>query len=131
MEPTLPTPAQIRAAASHDGRPPPDPEAEERLNQRLAWLRHALSRHINFTPATIPYVYPTDDLNVQLEWTIGRFRADLEVNLDTRRAIFGYSDLSSDDFDEEHELDLNHPAAWRRLQDTLNSWAADVPPGPP
>lgn len=108
----------LPARRLEDGAKPIDPEG-------LEWLRQSLLTRIAFDDATMPYLYPTEDGNVQAEWTIGRFRADLEIRLDNHQALWGYSDLSSD-YDDERELDLNLDSEWQWISNTLQQWAQEA-----
>ena len=104
----------LPARRLEDGAKPIDPEG-------LEWLRQSLLTRIAFDDVTMPYLYPTEEGNVQAEWTIGRFRADLEIRLDNHQALWGYSDLSSD-YDDERELDLNLDSEWQWLSNILQQW---------
>ncbi|WP_041707266.1 hypothetical protein [Alicyclobacillus acidocaldarius] len=52
--------------------------------QRLKRLFQVLDT-MYLTVPPLPYVYPTPDGNVQLEWTIGRSEWSMEVDLNTYR----------------------------------------------
>ena len=88
----------------------------------LAWLREVLHSRTTFNSQIVPYLYPTEDGNVQAEWTIGTVSADLEINLANHHAIWGWSDLSSSDSGERF-LDLNEETNWIWLSKTLTSLA--------
>ena len=91
----------------------------------LAWLGHTLKSRIKFTAQTLPHLYPTESGGVQAEWRIGDIAADLEINLDTRQAVWGWSNLSSKDYGER-ELDLNSEDAWQWLTKELSRMAANA-----
>ena len=91
----------------------------------LAWLANALESKITFTSQTLPRLYPTEAGGVQAEWRLGDIAADLEINLDTRQAIWGWSNLSSKDYGER-ELDLNSEDAWQWLTKELSRMAASA-----
>lgn len=93
----------------------------------LAWLGHALKSKITFTAQTLPYLYPTETGGVQAEWRLGDIAADLEVNLNTRQATWGWSDLASKDYGER-ELDLNSEDVWQWLAKELSRMAANANP---
>ena len=93
----------------------------------LAWLGNALKSKITFTTQTLPHLYPTETGGVQAEWRLGDLAADLEINLDTRQAIWGWSNLSSTDYGER-ALDLNSEDAWRWLAKELSRMAANANP---
>lgn len=91
----------------------------ERMNPTgLSWLRQALLSQLTFSDQTLPYLYPTEDGNVQAEWTLGAISADLHINLDDHQAVWGWSDLSSDENDDR-ELDLNKETDWQWLSAQL------------
>ena len=91
----------------------------------LAWLENALKSKIAFTSQTFPHLYPTETGGVQAEWRLGDISADLEIDLDTRQAIWGWSNLASKDYGER-ELDLNSEDAWQWLAQELNRMAASA-----
>ena len=93
----------------------------------LAWLGNALESKIRFTSQTLPHLYPTETGRVQAEWRIGDMAADLEIDLDTRQATWGWSNLSSKDYGER-ELDLNSEDAWQCLAQELSRMAANASP---
>ena len=96
---------------------------------RWDWLRQDLARHLGDDVKTRSYVYPAGEGCVQVEWSIGRHRADLEVRLDDRKALFGWSDLDSE-ADGELELELKRTEDWHRLARQLREWAEPPEPRP-
>ena len=91
----------------------------------LAWLGNALKSKIVFTGQTLPHLYPTETGGVQAEWRLDDMAADLEIDLDTRQAVWGWSNLSSKDYGER-ELDLNSEDAWQWLAQELNRMAVNA-----
>lgn len=91
----------------------------------LAWLASALKSKVTFTGQTLPHLYPTEAGGVQAEWRLGDIAADLEINLDTRRAVWGWSNLASKNYGER-ELDLNSEDAWQWLAKELSRMAANA-----
>lgn len=91
----------------------------------LAWLEETLKSKIAFTAQTLPHLYPTETGGVQAEWRLGDIAADLEINLDTHQATWGWSDLSSKDYGER-ELNLNSEDAWQWLAKELSRMASDA-----
>ena len=87
--------------------------------QGLAWLRHALRSKINFDHATMPYLYPTEEGNVQAEWNLGNTAADMEINLTTRQAVWGESKLDTG-HNAEHTINLNEETGWQWLKTKLD-----------
>ena len=99
-----------------------DGEGDALDKEGLYWLGTALRQRITFNDLTLPHLYPTEEGCVQAEWTIGAVSADLEINLSSRQAIWGWSDLSTND-SGERALDLNEEADWRWLSKTLTRMA--------
>ena len=84
----------------------------------LAWLHHVMLTKISFGDDIMPYMYPTEDGNVSVEWTIGSVVADLEINLDTHQALWGQSNrVSHENF--ERDLNLDEESDWEWLKNTL------------
>ena len=67
-----------------------------------------------------PYIYPTAEGGVQLEWSLGSREASLEILLDDRSAEWHVLDLSSDE-QEVRSLNLDEAESWgwlaRRLKE--------------
>ena len=61
-----------------------------------------------------PYIYPTPEGGVSLEWSLGPHRASLEIDLDTYQAEWHCLDLSTDE-SYEHDLQLGNPWSWEWL----------------
>lgn len=84
-------------------------------HEGLVWLRQAA--HV-LRDSPVPYIYPTPEGGVQLEWDIGQFRPSLTINLDTKIGEWHCLDL---DAGESHEkvLNLNSIQGWRQIVDQL------------
>ena len=101
-----------------------DGDGEALSDEGLLWLRDALQSKISFSDSTMPYLYPTEDGDVQAEWTIGEISADLNINLATHQATWGWSDLSTNAHDER-EMNLDLETDWQWLSHTLQRMAHD------
>lgn len=76
----------------------------------LSWLHEWMGKMITFFSAPCPFIYPTTDGGVSLEWDIGGVDFTIKVNLETRSAVI------TDGDDEK----------FARLSDAGNSkWIAD------
>ena len=84
----------------------------------LTWLRNAMLTKIDLDDAAAPYFYPTENGNVSVEWTIGSVVADLEIDLVTRQALWGQSDIATRLW-AERRLNLDEDADWQWLDRTL------------
>lgn len=62
----------------------------------------------------LPYVYPTADGGLQLEWGLPSGEVSLEINLVTKRAEWHRLNLSSNE-EDRYFLDLQEAASWERL----------------
>lgn len=81
----------------------------------LAWLEVQLTRAcIGGMP--MPWIYPTPDGNVQLEWRLGTWAPSLEVNTLHRTGYFHTCDVAATDGDHDAreftDIDLHDPEGW-------------------
>jgi hypothetical protein len=90
----------------------------------LDWLT---SKFAQAFPADLPlpFVYPTPEGGIRLEWSLGSQDCTVDVDLATRGARLHALNLSSDE-EREDNLNLNEPADWARLVDQIQRIA---PPG--
>ena len=72
-----------------------------------------------------PYIYPTPEGAVQLEWPIGSNEAEIEVNLIDHSGEWYRSDVASDDEDEK-TLDLNDANSWAWIVAELRRLSGDA-----
>ena len=86
----------------------------------LDWLAAGFDRHYpDYAP--LPFLYPTPEGGVQVEWSLGPQDISLEVNLATGQAWWHRLDLSTDN-DAERDLTLD-TAGWQWLVGELLHWA--------
>ena len=83
----------------------------------LDWLKQQFAVHY---PDDLPrpYLYPTPEGGVQVEWSVGPHEASLEIDLDSRSAEWYCLNLETDE-SQERNSDLNLPSEWRWLTDEL------------
>lgn len=67
-----------------------------------------------------PYIYPTEDGGIQLEWTIDNREISAEVNLAAKTAVLRSVDVVTGDM-KENEADLSSEAGWNTLIAILHS----------
>ncbi len=79
----------------------------------LDWLASQLDAHY-VVDAPKPYIYPTPEGGVSLEWSLGPHRASLEIDFDTCQAEWHCLDLSAD-ASYERDLRLDIPQSWKWL----------------
>ena len=72
----------------------------------------------------LPYVYPTPEGGVSLEWSVGPHRASLEIDLNTHQAEWHCLDLSTGD-SNERDLQLDIPQSWEWLANEMRCWRQD------
>ena len=82
-------------------------------HEGIDWLGDTLEREYP-GDLPLPRIYPTPEGGVQMEWTLGRFGAELEVNLDDRVGEWLWIDIASEDEDEE-SLNLDDSDSWSWL----------------
>lgn len=73
-----------------------------------------------------PYVYPTPDGNIQVEWTFGAIEAEVVITLSSGAAAWSCLDTDTMALAEQ-DLDPNKPDHWQWLVDKLNSLTANLP----
>ena len=86
----------------------------------LDWLSVAFERH--YVGAPLPYVYPTAEGGVQMEWSLGSREISLEVTFADHSAEWFWTDVSNDD-EDERTLNLDTAAAWEWIADEIRRLA--------
>lgn len=87
----------------------------------LDWLARSFNSHYaDAFPR--PFVYPTAEGGVQVEWTIGKHELSLEIDLTSHRAQWHCLDLKTeaDSFDD---LNLDDARDWMRLTEKVRQLA--------
>jgi hypothetical protein len=70
----------------------------------------------------LPFVYPTPEGGIRLEWSIEPHDVTLDLNLARHTASLHHLNLTSDD-DHEEKLNLDEPAEWERLIQRIRNLA--------
>ena len=68
--------------------------------------------------AALPYIYPTEDGGVRMEWSVASDAMILEIDLGTRTGEWLWFDRNSEDSDEL-ELNLDDSASWEWLSSRI------------
>lgn len=83
----------------------------------IDWLSDAFTR-VYPEELPLPYVYPTPEGNVRLEWALGSHEVSLDIDLAQHRANLHALNVSSDE-DQEDELNLDESSEWTRLVEQI------------
>lgn len=85
----------------------------------LDWLAESFERFYPEDPdVPLPYVYPTVEGGVQLEWSLGSKELSLEVTLADHSAEWYWADISADD-EDERVLNLDAVADWEWIANEI------------
>ena len=79
----------------------------------LDWLSNEFAQSYP-EDLTLPFVYPTFEGGIRLEWSLGSHDVTLDIDLATHAARLHALNLSSDE-EREEELNLDEPTEWARL----------------
>ena len=79
-------------------------------HQGIVWLASVLARHYR-TNVPSPYLYPTEEGNIQVEWSLGEREITLEINLMTHSGYWHELRLDTD-HESDCELDINSTDDW-------------------
>ena len=79
-------------------------------SDELEWLAAGFDRHYP-DDLPLPYLYPTVEGGVRVEWSLSDFEISLEVNLVTHRANWHHLNLETQ-ADDTRELDLDNENDW-------------------
>ena len=79
----------------------------------LSWLLEVFEKNYP-DGAPLPYLYPTVAGGVQVEWPLGSWEAELEVNLVTHSALWHVLDLQSNE-SQERTLNCDSDRDWKWL----------------
>ena len=79
----------------------------------LDWLGNKME-HEYPKDLPLPRIYPTPEGGVQMEWTLGGFEAEIEVNLDDRVGEWLWIEIASENA-EEGTLNLSDSDSWAWL----------------
>lgn len=87
----------------------------------LDWLANEFASNYS-TDLPQPFVYPTAEGGVQLEWTIGDHEASLEIDLTSHQAQWHCVNLKTES-DSIRDVDLDDVRNWTRLNDEIGQLA--------
>lgn len=79
----------------------------------LDWLSEKFARAYP-EDLPLPFVYPTPEGGIRLEWSLGSHDVTLDIDLATYGAGLHVLNLNSDE-EREVELNLDEPTEWARL----------------
>lgn len=92
-----------------------DGEGSAPSHSGLDWLSDVFSRHYP-NNATLPYVYPTPEGGVDMEWSIGKLEISLGIDLANHSGEWDCYNTNTDHSDEK-TLDLDDSADWKWVAD--------------
>lgn len=87
----------------------------------LNWLATRIATHF-VEDSSQPFIYPTPEGNIRLEWSAEPTEASLEIDLTTHLGEWHALQLQTD-VEEIERLDLNHDNAWMILSDKVRTLA--------
>jgi len=94
-------------------------------SEGLDWLAQAFDE--NFPDdLPLPYVYPTVEGNVRLEWSLGQWEISIEIDLQKRSGQWHALNLDSDK-DQEKELNLLTGDDWLQFTKMIRELSKKVP----
>ena len=84
--------------------------------QDLDWLATTWKR-LQPNHVELPHIYPTPSGEVQAEWTFGQREILVRIDINSRRGRWYCMNMNepSEEYDEEHDLDLEQVEAWKWL----------------
>ena len=91
-----------------------DPDIKTPDRDQLKWFG-AKAEEFSLPDMPTPFLFPTKNGNLSVEWYIGHKEASLEVDFAASTGDWGWWDSQSD---EEHSetLNLDHRGDWEKLQ---------------
>ena len=84
----------------------------------MKWFRDAWAA-LDRDALPLPFIYPTEDGGIQLEWTLGELAVSAEVDLKERKAEVCVVNLSTK-ASREAAVDLSAPTGWETLAALVN-----------
>ena len=84
----------------------------------LDWLIREFSSRYNITSPK-PYLYPTPEGGVQVEWSLGSYEVSLTIDLLSHMAKWHWLDIDTDEDGAKH-LNLDEGQSWTWLQEELS-----------
>src|SRR5436305_11692597 len=88
------------------------------ISAGIDWLSDAFTRAYP-EDLPLPYVYPTPEGGIRLEWALGSHDVTLDIDLAQHGASLHAHNLSSAE-ETDDGLNLGEPAAWARLSEQIH-----------
>jgi len=90
----------------------------------LDWLANALEQHF---PDQLqrPYLFPTPEGGIQMEWSIEPNDATLEIDLDIHHSEWHRLNMKTDG-ENTKELNLDNPNDWNWLVEQIREMTGDI-----
>ncbi len=86
----------------------------------LMWLANSFER-LYPDKLPLPYIYPTPEGEVQVEWPIAPYEVSLTVDLHNRRGLWCVLNMDDDDDEAEQQYDLTEDQSWWSIEQKLRS----------
>jgi len=86
--------------------------------EAIKWLGDTFENSFNAEKLPLPATFPTPSGNVQFEWSFDDYEISLEVNLDTKKAVF-YALNIKNNVEETEELNLSTSDDWNKLNQKI------------
>ncbi len=90
-------------------------------SEELEWLAAGFDQHYP-DDLPLPYLYPTSEGGVRVEWSLSDYEVSLEVNLATHRAYWHLLELETH-ADRAREMDLDNENDWAWIASEIRSLA--------
>lgn len=87
----------------------------------LAWLSETFSRYYPHN-ATLPYVCPTPEGGINMEWSVGQREIGLEIDIEKHHGEWSWDDMGTGASDERC-LDLDKHDSWEWVAGQIQSMA--------
>ncbi len=80
-------------------------------SQGLHWLAGVFALHYDDSSLPSPYLYPTEEGNVQIEWTLGAKEITIEIDLKSHSGFWHEMNFDAG-MDQECVLDIDSGQSW-------------------
>lgn len=94
-----------------------DGKGEALEPQKLEWFVEMFQNYYA-DDAKLPYLFPTPEGNLLVEWPLGKNSVSLEIDLSTRVADWHVLNLVTDD-EETKQYDLGEPDSWKWIAEAI------------
>lgn len=94
-------------------------EGEALNSSAVQWFSQLFDQNYD-SSLDLPYVYPTPDGNIQLEWSIEKNEISMEVNLTEKTVEINLLNIQSKEEENKFfNLDNNNPQVWEYLNSLI------------